>query len=248
MWNRSLSSALVLGVLLALAAPSWAQRGSGRGMQRANNGVVCLALISSTPKQELDATEAAALAYMREEEKLAHDVYARLHEKWGLHIFSNISQSEEQHFGAIKSLLNRYELPDPTINNPIGVFQNEGLQTLYGDLIKQGEGSLKAALKVGATIEDLDIHDLEKAVRATDNEDLKLIYGNLRQASQNHMRAFIGQLEAAGESYNAQYISPTTLSEIVASAKPAGMGYGARGNGQRGRGRGNNGICPCAQP
>ena len=65
MWNRSLSSALVLGVLLALAAPSWAQRGSGRGMQRANNGVVCLALISSTPKQALDATEAAGLAYMR---------------------------------------------------------------------------------------------------------------------------------------------------------------------------------------
>ena len=155
---------MVLSVLLALATPSWAQRGSGRGMQRANNGGVCLALINSTPKQALDATEAAGLSYMREEEKLAHDVYARLHAKWGLRIFGNISQSEEQHFGAIKLLLDRYELPDPAINNPIGVFQNEGLQTLYGDLIKQGEGSLKAALRVGATVEDLDIRDLEKAV------------------------------------------------------------------------------------
>ena len=62
------------------------------------------------------------------------------------------------------------------------------------------------------------------------------------------MRAFVGQLEAAGESYSAQYVSSATLSEILADSKQAGMGYGARGNGQRGRGRGNNGICPWAQP
>jgi hypothetical protein len=248
MLNRSFNSILVLGVFLALAMPSWAQRGPGRGMQRANNRGVCLALINSTPKQALDATEAAGLAYMREEEKLAHDVYAKLHAKWGLRIFGNISQSEERHAGMIKLLLDRYELPDPAANNPTGVFQNEALQILYNDLIRQGESSLNAPLKVAATVEDLDIRDLEKAAAATDNEDLKLVYGNLQRASENHIQTFVGQLEAVGESYTAQYVSPATLLGILASPKQLGMGYGLRGNGQRGMGRGNNGICPRIQP
>ena len=244
MRNQSFSRALVLSVLLVLVTPAFAQRGPVRGMQRANNRGTCLALIHSIPKQALDANEAAGLTYMREEEKLAHDVYANLHAKWGLRLFGNISQGEERHFDAIKLLLDRYELPDPATNNPIGVFQNEGLQTLYGDLIKQGDSSLKAALRVGATVEDLDIRDLEKAAAATDNEDLKLVYGNLLRASENHIRTFVGQLEAAGGSYSAQYVSSATLSEILASSKQPGMGYGTRGNGQRGMGRGNNGICP----
>ena len=248
MLNQFINKALVLSVLLVLAVPAWSQRGLRRGMQGVNNGGACLALINSTPKQALDATEAAGLGYMREEEKLAHDVYARLYAKWGLRIFDNISQSEERHFDAIKLLLERYGLQDPAAKNPTGVFQSEGLQTLYGDLIKQGESSLLSALRVGAAVEDLDIRDLEKATAATDNNDLKLVYQNLLRASQNHIRIFVGQLEAAGEGYTAQYIGPATLSEILASAHQSGMGYGTRGNGQRGMGRGNNGICPWIKP
>jgi hypothetical protein len=248
MLNQSFNRALVLSVLLVLATPAFAQRGPGRGRQRANNGGTCLAIINSTPKQALNASEAAGLSYMREEEKLAHDIYARLHAKWGLRLFGNISQSEERHTGMIKLLLDRYELPDPAANNPTGVFKNEALQILHNDLIRQGESSLIAALKVGAIVEDLDIHDLEKAAAATGNEDLKLVYGNLQRASENHMQTFVGQLEAAGEGYTAQYVNPATLSEILASPKQLGMGYGIRGNGQRGMGRGNNGICPRIQP
>jgi hypothetical protein len=248
MRHQSTNRALVLSVLLALSMPAFAQRGPGRGMQRANHRGTCLALINSTPKQALNADEAAGLAYLREEEKLAHDVYATLHAKWGLRLLGNISQSEERHFNAITLLLDRYEFPDPAANNSIGVFQNKGLQTLYGDLIKQGESSLKAALKVGATLEDLDIRDLEKAAASTDNEDLKLVYGNILRASENHMRTFVAQLEAAGESYSAQYVHPATLSEILANSTQTGMGYGVRGNGKRGSSRGNNGICPWTQP
>jgi len=161
-----------------------------------------------------------------------------------MRIFGNISQSEDRHFSAIKLLLDRYELPDPAANHAPGVFRNEGLQPLYIDLTKQGKISLKSAMRVGATIEDLDMHDLEKASAATDNSDLKLVYQNLRQASENHMRAFVRQLAAAGETYAPQYITPEAFSEIVASPQQTGMVFGARGNGQRGLGRGNNGICP----
>jgi hypothetical protein len=247
MLNRSSKCTLFLSVLLALVSPVFAQRGPGRGMQNANNRGACLAGISSTARQALDAGEAAGIAYIREEEKLAHDVYAKLYEKWGHQPFGNIAQSEQRHFESIKLLLDRYELTDPAANNPTGVFRNEGLQALYGDLIKQGESSLKGALRAGATVEDLDIRDLEKAITATDNEDLKLIYGNLLRASENHLRTFAGQLQAAGENYQAQYISSAILSDILASPKQTGKGLGMRGNGQRGRCRGNNGNCPWTQ-
>jgi hypothetical protein len=246
MQNKLFNRALVLSVLLALATMAFAQRGPGQGMQRMNHCGACLALANSTSGQALDAGETAGITYLREEEKLAHDVYAKLYAKWGLHPFSKILQSEERHFESIKLLLDRYKLPDPAANNPIGVFSDEGLQILYGDLIKQGESSPKAALWAGATIEDLDIRDLEKAIATTDNEDLKLVYGNLLRGSKNHLRAFIGWLESAGENYQAQFISSASLSEILASSKQAGRGNGVRGNGRRGNGSSNNGICPCA--
>jgi hypothetical protein len=238
--------ACVLSLVLIITAPVWAQRGQGRGRisGSGNGGTYCLALISSTPKQALDQTEAAGLAYMREEEKLAHDVYVTLQSKWGVRIFGNISQSEDRHFSTIKLLLDKYELPDPAAEHVLGVFQNEGFQILYSDLIGQGESSLKSAMKAGATIEDLNIRDLEKAAAATDNSDLKLVYQNLRQASENHMRAFIRQLAAEGESYKPQYITPAAFSEIVASSQQTGMGLGTPMNGQGGRGRANSGICP----
>jgi hypothetical protein len=245
MLDRMFKKVWVLGLLLISAVPVWAQRGQARGMNGpCNNGTCCLALINSTPKQALDSTEAAGLTYMREEEKLAHDAYVTLQSKWGVRVFGNISQSEDRHFSAIKLLLDRYELLDPAANHAIGVFQNEGLRELYADLVKQGESSLKAAVRVGMTIEDLNIRDLERAAASTDNSDLKLVYQNLKQASENHMRAFVRQLAAAGESYTPQYITPAAFSDIVAGSQQTGMGFGAGGNGQRGRGRGNNGVCP----
>lgn len=243
MLNQPLNSVLLFIVLLTLAAPAWTQQAPG---QRPNNA--CLAIINSTPKQELDANEAAGLAYIREEEKLASDVYARLYAKWGLRIFNNICQSQERHFGVSKLLWDRYGLPDPAENNPIGVFRDESLQLLYEDLIMVGENSLNAALRVGATLEDLKIRDLEKAATTTDNVDLKFLYLNLLRASENHIRVFVRRLVAAGESYIVQYMSPAVLSEILASPIQPGMGYGAYGNGQRGRGRGRDNICPWIQP
>jgi hypothetical protein len=246
MQNRIFKRSWVLSIVLIAAAPVWAQRGQGRGGMYGpgNNETPCLALINATPKQSLDPTEAAGLGYMREEEKLAHDVYVTLQSKWGMRVFGNISKSEEQHFSAIKLLLDRYELPDPAANHAVGVFQNEDLRTLYADFIKQGTNSLKSAMRVGAIIEDLDIWNLEKAAAATDNSDLKLVYQNLRKASENHMRAFVRQLAAEGEIYTPQYITPAAFSEIIASSQQTGMGFGARGNGQGRRGQGNDGICP----
>jgi hypothetical protein len=240
-----------LALVLASAAPTSAQRGQNRGQGRGINGPeagsLCQAVINSIPRQPLDSTEAAGIVYLREEEKLAHDVYATFHAEWGMRIFDNISQSEERHFDVLKLLLDRYGLQDPAANNPIGIFQNAGLQELYDSLITEGKGSLQHALRVGATIEELDIRDLEKAAAATDNNDLKVVYQNLRLAAENHLRTFISQLKAAGENYVPQHITQARFSEITASPQGPGSGNGARGRG-RGFGSGNNGSCPWMNP
>ena len=150
-------------MILVLLIPAWAQRGSGRNMKHQMGFCNCQAVISSIPKQDLDATEIEQLTFLREEEKLARDVYTELYSQWGMPIFNNISQSEQRHFDALQVLLERYELNDPASNSEKGYFQNSELQILYSHLVSQGEASLSAALKVGATIEDLDYVDLEEA-------------------------------------------------------------------------------------
>ncbi len=41
------------------------------------------------------------LIFMREEEKMARDVYRVLGEQWGVDVFNNISQSKQKHMNAI---------------------------------------------------------------------------------------------------------------------------------------------------
>ena len=235
---------ILASTMLALALPGLAQRGPGRNMRLEMGSGTNHAVISSLPKQNLDATEVEGLNYLCEEEKLARDIYVRFHSQWGTRIFENISQSEHRHFEALQVLLERYGLPDPAANMKAGNFQNPELQKLYGDLVLQGATSLSAALRVGATIEDLDLHNLEKALALTDNEDLKIVYQNLQQGSQNHMRAFVSNLESMGESYEAQYISAAALTEILAKSSNSGNRFGRGRNGQKGLMHGNS-ACPC---
>ena|GEM_PF-1446766 len=133
----------------------------------------------------LSAEEVDGLLWMREEEKLAHDVYVTLYEKWNLPIFQNISQSELTHTDAVKSLLDRYSLADPAVGNAVGVFVNPTLQGLYDQLVTQGGQSLADALVVGATIEDLDIVDLQTRLAQTEKADIQLVYRNLMKGSRN---------------------------------------------------------------
>ncbi len=81
----------------------------------------------------------------------------------------------------------------------MGVFTNENLQDLYDDLIDGGGDSLVDALKVGVVIEVTDIADLTEGIAATTHRDIKKVYTNLRQGSQNHWDAFCSNLVKLGE-------------------------------------------------
>lgn len=182
----------------------------------------------------LTDTEKKGIQLMREEEKLAHDVYRVLYEKWKLPIFSNISGSEARHIDAVGTLIDQYNLNDPVINEP-GKFQNKELQELYKTLTKKGSKSLIAALEVGALIEEVDIEDLQHLISQTSNERIKMVYGNLLRASGNHLRAFTGHLKSRDISYTPVVLAQDDYQEIVNTPHQRGEGYGRN----RFRGAGN---------
>ena len=156
---------------------------------------------------DLSAAEAEGLSFMREEEKLARDVYLMLYEQWGIRIFQNIAKAEETHMSALAGLLERYGLPDPAEDTAVGVFTNPELQALYDQLMEEGSQSLADALRVGALVEEVDIVDLEDYIEQTDNEDLLRVYQNLLKGSYNHLRAFTSTLEKqTGEIYQLQLL------------------------------------------
>jgi hypothetical protein len=191
-----------------------------------------------TPAGELTDGEAQGLLYMREEEKLARDVYLALDEKWGLQVFGNIAGSESAHMEALKTLLDRYGLADPVAGRANGEFVNEELQALYDQLVEQGSQSLVEALKVGAAIEEIDILDLDEYVAQTDKADIQRVYENLLRGSRNHLRAFVSGLERQGVSYQPAYLSQEVFDEFLGAEPVRGGGQGTSNGlgGQRGRG------------
>lgn len=215
-------------------------RGNGAGVANRefnDTGIVASDYVSvrpgvaALPVQSLSETETAGLLLMREEEKLARDVYETLYDKWGLQIFSNISQSEQTHAEAVRTIIVKYNLEDPVVDDTIGVFVNSDMKKLYNDLTTKGLVSLEEALIVGATIEDLDIFDLQKLIADTDNEDIKLVYENLLRGSRNHLRAFTSQLKLRNTTYTPQYITQGDFESIVTSEQEKGSGNGAGGRG-----------------
>lgn len=178
--------------------------------------------IIDLPKESLNSDELTSLQLMREEEKLARDVYTTLNAKWGINVFLNISSSEQQHTDAVLTLLTKYGLKDPVGNNLPGVFTNPDLQALYTQLVAKGSTSILEAYKVGATIEDLDIFDLKNSLLKSDNQDIKLVYDLLSMGSRNHMRTFYGQIISLVGNYAAQFITQAELVAIVTSPRETG--------------------------
>ncbi len=196
-------------------------RGDGGGEARGSGDVGGVSLrIETLPLATLTAEEIDGLAWMREEEKLAHDVYVALGDTWGSRVFDNITAAETTHMDAIKTLLDRYGIADPAAGQPAGVFTNPDLQALYADLVTRGKASLVEAFTVGALIEDLDISDLR--VRATDTPDIALVYGDLERGSENHLRAFVRNLGRQGAAYSPAYLSADEFESIIGA--PAGQG------------------------
>ncbi len=172
----------------------------------------------------LEQTAVHGLAWMREEEKLARDVYQALSGMWDLPIFANIADSEQTHTDAVGELLDRYGIPDPMADDVPGVFEDPTIQALYDDLASQGSRSLVDALIVGATIEDMDIVDLQ--LRRTGVTAIDGVYANLEKGSRNHLRAFIRTLERQGGEYTPSYLTIAEYEAIINTPPERGRSGG----------------------
>jgi hypothetical protein len=172
--------------------------------------------IASLPTEDLSDEEIAGLLYMREEEKLARDVYITLYQKYGIRVFNNISSAEQTHTDAIKLLLEKYSLTDPVQNDAIGNFVNQDLQNLYNQLVESGSVSDVDALKAGALIEEVDILDLINQINEkVDNQDIIYVYNNLKKGSENHLRAFVKNLSKRSVVYSPVYLDIDTYNAII---------------------------------
>lgn len=175
------------------------QRRSGQGQNWSNNQTTDttahLEEHGITPQNAEEASNSATtadeLTYLIEEEKLAHDVYQAMYDKWGARVFGNIKNSETMHQNMVWAVMESRGLPDPRTDTA-GTFKNADLQALYNKLIAQGNQNVQEAYKVSVVVEETDIADLKKTLANLDpkDADVKAVLENLLHASENHLRAF----------------------------------------------------------
>ncbi|HUV16346.1 MAG TPA: DUF2202 domain-containing protein [Pelolinea sp.] len=184
---------------------------------------------------DLNQAEADGLLFMFEEEKLAYDLYIAFYEEWGLPVFQNIASGELIHKNAVASLLEKFGLPDPSESKPAGVFTNTMLQDLYNQLLSKGKQSVSNALKVGASVEEIDILNLQERLLQTDEPDIIRVYENLELGSRNHLRSFVSVLQnQTGEVYQPGYLSTEDYQQIISGTLETGGQGQPRGNGPGG--------------
>lgn len=221
MFTKTLVIGSVLALSMMFTLPAWSGNGSGNGNDR-QPMADCADCVAGLPYEDVSEAEIAGLRHMREEEKLARDIYIAFNDLWGHWTFANIMRSEQTHMEKVGQLLVKYQIPDPITDDTPGVFSDETLGSLYISLLENGKVSLIEALRVGATIEDLDIFDLKQQLILADNEDIKTVYQNLMKGSRNHLRAFVYQLSLLGEFYVPHYLTPDELQAIIAAEPERG--------------------------
>ncbi|MDD3145007.1 MAG: DUF2202 domain-containing protein [Candidatus Gracilibacteria bacterium] len=163
-------------------------------------------LLSNISVQELTESEKQDLLYSYSEESLAHDMYTYFYEKYGVQTFLNIANSETEHKDAVKLLLDRYNLEVPT-----GYGE---LDSTFNSLKEEGSVSLQKAFEVGMKIEMLDIDDIPKMIKNTDNDDIKVVLLHIGGASYNHLRGFLKGLSFEGLNTTIDYSEYLTQDEL----------------------------------
>ena len=224
-FNRSL---LVSGIIFTAAVCALPAFGAGNGK---NAGTVTLTV---------DFNEETHMVFMREEEKLARDVYITLGDLYpGAIVFSNIDDAEQQHTTTVKNKLAQYNIDDPSTNDEVGVFTGTdygwSFTEKYDLLVARGNISEIEALYVGAFIEELDMLDIVQCPKViveadndinnvsecgldyTDNSDIQRMLESLLEGSKNHLRSYVGNIEAVeGEcTYKAQVLTQKEVDIIL---------------------------------
>lgn len=220
-----------------------ATMGGATGQQNRNQGKGKGLSTPPVPTTQLTEVEKLNIAHMREEEKLARDVYLTFVEMWkDCPIFANIAESEKRHMAAVGLLITKHGLTDPVTDDTVGVFSKPEFTELFLSLTQSGGTSLLDALKVGVQIEKQDIADLQNALSQSDKSDIQWVFGNLLKGSSNHLAAFTRNVESGGTQCLLQGISGNAGKGPQGAGDAMGQDRG-RGGKCNGRGNGNGRGC-----
>ncbi len=174
----------------------------------------CKPSAKATPEPDPDVEGALS---MRCGEKLARDVHLRLAEEWGLAPHQSVAANKQRHTEQMANLLPGWGVTDPGAGLAAGTFRDRRRQRRYEDLVERGLRSEAEALRVGALLEESDILDLDARIAATEDPDLRAVYGSLRAESVGHLRTFVDALAQGGVRYAPERLSPRTFQAIVGS-------------------------------
>ena len=173
-----------------------------------------------------DNTRTADLAYSRDEERMARDLYTLFGQTYDAAIFTRIAASEQQHFDAVGALLTSYAIADPAVGQPAGTYANADVQKLYDQWKAQGLTSVQDAYAVGVALEQTDIADLQGILARNPDADAQGVFSHLLAGSQHHLDAFTNAVNGGTD---AAFCSGTGA-QLGARGDGHGMGMGA-GNG-----------------
>jgi len=197
-------------------------------------------VIDSDSSTSLDYNEKTHLIFMREEEKLARDVYIVLGTLYpDSTVFGKIDDSEQRHTDAVRDMLEKYGVKDPSKNDNVGVYTGKQFGWYFTEKFNQlttlAKNSEFDAYKVGALIEELDMYDIILCPRVivetddkindetecgklySDNADVVRMLDSLLDGSESHLRAYVKNIEnIQGEgTYEAQYLTQEEVDAIL---------------------------------
>ena len=99
------------------------------------------------------------------------------------------------------------------------ILGREGIKKAYST----GRGSVK--MRARATIEEMDIIDLEEALAETDNADLERVYSNLKNGSTHHLSAFSRAIKnLTGSDYIPSLMTTEEYNQLTSSRGNRGLG------------------------
>jgi hypothetical protein len=181
------AAALAISIVAAAAAVAPV---AAAGPQSRGTACTTCTVPAATVTAPLTAAQAADLRAMAEEEKVARDLYLAFAARYPSRVFDNIAKAESAHLSAVRTLLSRYGVADPTAGRAAGSFDSSWARSLYASLLAQGSVSETAAFGVGKAVEVDDIARLDAALGRATQADVRQVYANLRKASTQHLRAF----------------------------------------------------------
>lgn len=135
-------------------------------------------------------TQEEMITYALQDEYLAKAEYEKIISTFNItRPFSNILRAEETHIDLIEPLLDEYdiEFTTPSVNNYV-----------------TAPTSLLEAYNAGIEAEKLNIQMYENFLKEDLDEDVKLVFERLLNASKNHLQAFERQVDR----YNGEYTNP----------------------------------------